>query len=58
MSAGMLLSIIESEFDLGVGYLNHCIIIVNESGEHGVPPHSPTCTSSPTVLSWASSRHT
>eukprot|EP01048_Picozoa_sp_COSAG05_P004087 COSAG05_NODE_208_length_14084_cov_4.973671_4_plen_260_part_00 len=33
-------SIIESEFDLGVGYLNHCIIIVNENGEHGVPPHS------------------
>ena len=32
--------IIESEYDLGAGYLKHCTIIVNESGEHGVPPHS------------------
>jgi hypothetical protein len=31
---------IETQFGLVPGYLNHCILIVNECGDHGVPPHS------------------
>ena len=35
-----LAAYIEKQWGLDAGFLNHCIVILNETGDQGVPPHS------------------